>query len=92
MKKNFAILFISFACIQICYAQEKLHVVLVGLSHDHVNRMLDKNKAGEIIIVGIAEASKQLSNKKQTAYQLPDSIFIVTKFGPGRRTGWKLYI
>ena len=60
---------------QICFAQEKLHVVIVGLSHDHVNRMLDKNKAGEIIIVGIVEANKQLSNKKQTAYQLPDSIF-----------------
>ena len=75
MKKNFAILFICFACIQFCYAQEKLHVVLVGLSHDHVNRMLEKNKASEIIIVGIAEANKELSNKKKVAYQLPDSIF-----------------
>ncbi len=75
MKKNFAILFICFTCIQFCYAQEKLHVVIAGLSHDHVNRMLDKNKDGEIIIVGIIESDKQLSKKKQTAYQLPDSLF-----------------
>ena len=75
MKNKLFILFICFACIQFCYAQEKLHVVIVGLSHDHVNRMLDKNKAGEIIIVGITETDQQLSKKKKTAYQLPDSIF-----------------
>lgn len=56
-------------------AQPKLHVVIAGLSHDHVNRILDKNKKGEIIITAIAEPDVQLRSKKQSAYQLPDSIF-----------------
>lgn len=75
MKNKLFILFIFFAYSQCCHAQEKLHVVIVGLSHDHVNRMLGKHTAGEISIVGIAEANQQLSNKKKAAYQLPDSIF-----------------
>jgi predicted dehydrogenase len=56
-------------------AQQKLNIVLAGLSHDHVNRILEKNKNGEINIIGIVETDKQLSSKKQTQYQLPDSIF-----------------
>ena len=60
---------------QICFAQEKLKVLIAGLSHDHVNRMLDKNKTGEIIIVAIAEPDEQLRNSKKAAYQLPDAMF-----------------
>ena len=68
MKNKIGIILICLIGLQqVCYTQEKLHVVLVGLSHDHVNRMLEKNKAGEIIIVGIAEANKELSNKKKAA-------------------------
>jgi predicted dehydrogenase len=59
-------------------AQEKLQVVIAGLSHDHVNRILEKNKAGEIVIIAIAEKNKELSTKKQTEYSLPDSIFFNT--------------
>jgi predicted dehydrogenase len=57
------------------FCQEKLKVVIAGLSHDHVNRILDKGKNGDIIIIGIAETDRQLSNKKKTEYRLPDSIF-----------------
>ncbi len=75
--KNIKSFFFFFSiCInQLCSAQEKLKVVIAGLSHDHVNRMLEKGKSGEIIIIGIAEADPQLSNKKKTDYQLPDSLF-----------------
>lgn len=58
-----------------CSAQEKLTVVVAGLTHDHVNRILDKNKSGDIIIIGIAEPDQELCKLKQTAYGLPDSIF-----------------
>jgi predicted dehydrogenase len=76
MKNIKLLLFIFFACMwQSSFAQEKLKVVIAGLSHDHVNRMLDKNKNDDIIIIGIAEADQQLANKKKTDYQLPDSIF-----------------
>jgi predicted dehydrogenase len=76
MKNTKSLLFLFFVCIQqICFAQEKLKVVIAGLTHDHVNRMLDKGRSGEIIIIGIAEEDQQLCNKKKTAYQLPDSLF-----------------
>jgi predicted dehydrogenase len=83
MKNIKRLLFIFFICAwQICFAQlvpsireEKLKVIIAGLSHDHVNRMLDKNKSGEVIIIGIAEPDEQLRNKKKTDYQLPDSVF-----------------
>jgi predicted dehydrogenase len=73
IKHLFIIFFISTA--QICFAQEKLKVVIAGLSHDHVNGILAKGKSGDVIIVGIAEPDLQLCNKKKTDYQLPDSIF-----------------
>jgi predicted dehydrogenase len=76
MKNIKLLLFIFFICLQqLCFAQDKLRVVIVGLSHDHVNRMLDKNKTGDIIIIGIAEADEQLCSRKKTDYQLPDSVF-----------------
>lgn len=58
-----------------CFAQQKLRVVIAGLSHDHVNRILEKHKNGDIIIVGITEANQPLCTNKKIAYQLPDSIF-----------------
>jgi len=58
-----------------CASQQKLEVVLAGLSHDHVNPILDKQKAGQIKIIGIAEPDLQLCEKKKKDYQLPDSIF-----------------
>jgi predicted dehydrogenase len=76
MKNIKLLLFIFFICLQqLCFSQDKLRVVIAGLSHDHVNRMLDKNKNGDIIIIGIAEADVQLCSRKKTDYQLPDSIF-----------------
>jgi predicted dehydrogenase len=76
MKINKYLLAICFACCyQFGFCQEKLKVVLAGLSHDHVNRILDKNKNGDLIIIGIAEPDKQLCNRMKTAYQLPDTVF-----------------
>jgi predicted dehydrogenase len=76
MKNIKLLLFIFFFCTkQFSFAQDKLRVVIAGLSHDHVNPMLDKNKKGDIIIIGIAEPDEQLRNKKKKGYQLPDSIF-----------------
>jgi predicted dehydrogenase len=60
---------------QYCQAQGKLKVVIAGLTHDHVNRILEKNKNGDIIIVGIAEPSLPLCSSKKVAYALPDTVF-----------------
>ncbi len=76
MKNIKTILLIFFVGIQqICFAQQRLNVIINGLSHDHVNRMLQKAKAGEISLIGIIELDQQLCNKKKTEHQLPDSIF-----------------
>ena len=67
---------ICLVCIQqVCFAQEKLRIVLAGLSHDHVNGILTKNKNGDAVVIGIAEPDQQLCNRMKTKYQLPDSIF-----------------
>jgi len=58
----------------LCHAQQKLQVVIAGLSHDHVNRILEKGRNGEIVILGVAESNKELRAKKKAAYDLPDSI------------------
>jgi len=76
MKSSYFLLLLCLTCFHFkCDAQEKLHVILAGLSHDHVNRILDKNKAGEIIIEGIVEKDQQLCNKKKEGWQLPGEIF-----------------
>lgn len=77
MIKNKKYLLITFfSCLSLLgIAQQKLQVIIAGLSHDHVNRMLEKGKNNDIIIVGITEANQQLCAEKQAAYQLPDSIF-----------------
>lgn len=76
MKNKAGILTIvlSFA-LSFCIGQDKLHIILVGLSHDHVNRILDKNKTGELVIDGIVEDDKELCDKKKAEWQLPDSLF-----------------
>ncbi|MCW3118175.1 MAG: oxidoreductase domain protein [Chitinophagaceae bacterium] len=76
MRKSAGILLIYLACVQpFCFAQEKLRIVLAGLTHDHVNGILGKNQHGDAVIIGIAEADQQLCDRMKTKYQLPDSVF-----------------
>lgn len=76
MKNIKWVLFFCFVCIQQAgFSQDKLRIVIAGLSHDHVNRILAKSKNGDVIIIGIAEPDQQLCSRKKTEYQLPDSIF-----------------
>lgn len=64
-----------FTCFTTGFAQQKLRVVIAGLSHDHVHNVLRAFKDGNVIIVGIAEPNKQLWKKFGQQYQLPDSLF-----------------
>lgn len=76
MKYKFYWLIVFLFCVQhFCFAQEKLKVVLAGLSHDHVDGTLDKYNNGRLEIIGIAESNQELCAKKKTKYQLPDSLF-----------------
>ncbi|MET3980529.1 putative dehydrogenase [Mucilaginibacter sp. UYP25] len=48
---------------------------IAGLAHDHVHNILGDYRDGKVLIVGIAEADKQLRARYQKQYNLPDSIF-----------------
>jgi predicted dehydrogenase len=56
-------------------AQTKLNVVLAGLSHDHVNLIMNSYVKGEVNIIGIAEANPDLVKRFKDRAKLPDSIF-----------------
>lgn len=70
------ILFLCIGLLAQVKAQQTLRVVISGLSHDHVNRILEKGRAGEIQILGVVEPDKALCAKKKAAYQIPDAVFM----------------
>ncbi|EDM36067.1 oxidoreductase domain protein [Pedobacter sp. BAL39] len=53
----------------------KLNVALAGLSHDHVNLIMDSYVKGEVNIIGIAETDQNLVKRFKKRANLPDSIF-----------------
>jgi len=53
----------------------KLNVALSGLSHDHVNLIMDSYVKGEVNIIGIAETDQNLVKRFKKRANLPDSIF-----------------
>lgn len=55
--------------------QQLLKVGVVGLSHDHVNGLMQQYKRGDVIIAGIAEPDEQLTDRYKKKFRLPDSIF-----------------
>ena len=56
-------------------AQEKLKVLVVGMSHDHVHSILQFHKQGRVEIIGIVENNQDLINRHKKNYQLPDKLF-----------------
>jgi len=72
--KIFALIaFILFA--QCTINAQLLKVGVAGLNHDHVNNIMNQNKNGEVIIIGIAEPDAQLAQKYKKRFNLPDSLF-----------------
>jgi len=55
-----------------------LRVGVAGLNHDHVNNIMNQNKNGEVIIIGVAEPDAQLVQKYKKRFNLPDSIFFTS--------------
>jgi hypothetical protein len=64
-------------------------LAIAGLSHDHVHNILGDYRDGKVIIVGIAEADKQLRDRYQKQYNLPDSILFddLKKMIAAKKTG-----
>jgi predicted dehydrogenase len=48
---------------------------IAGLTHDHVNGILQKYRSGQVNIVGIAEADKNLVARYRQRFNIPDSLF-----------------
>ena len=57
---------------------QPLKVGVAGLNHDHAYGLMQQYKRGEVIILGIAEANKQLVQQYKEKWQLPDSVFYTT--------------
>ena len=57
------------------HAQQKLRIVVAGLTHDHVHGILNQYNKGLVNIVGIAESDKKLRKKYGSLYHVPDSLF-----------------
>ena len=74
IKKFIAVLFLLIS-VKAASSQQLLRVAVAGLSHDHVNNIMQQFKRAEVIIVGIAEADQQLAERYKNKFQLPDSIF-----------------
>ena len=55
--------------------QTKLNVALAGLSHDHVNLIMNSYAKGEVNIIGIAEDNPDLVKRFKERAKLPDSVF-----------------
>lgn len=72
---KFSILFCLLNYTLVVQAQSPLKVALAGLSHDHVNLIMQSYKKGEVQIVGIAEANQQLAQRFKKNFNLPDSVF-----------------
>lgn len=56
-------------------ASQPLKIALAGLSHDHVHEALNRNKSGEVQIIGIAEADAGLVKRYQEQYKLSATLF-----------------
>ncbi|PRY10356.1 putative dehydrogenase [Pontibacter ummariensis] len=55
--------------------RRSLKVALAGLSHDHVQGVLQRYQEGKISIVGIAEQDEELVQRYQKQFHLPKSLF-----------------
>lgn len=62
------------------YAQDlkPLRIAIAGLSHTHVHWLLGRAKDGDLEIVGIAEANRELAQRLLDRYKLPISLVYPT--------------
>lgn len=63
----------------ITVAQPKpFRIGVAGLTHDHVNWILDRADDGDFTLVGIAEPNKELADRYMKKFNLPSSIWFAT--------------
>lgn len=59
----------------VAHAQKKLNVCIAGLTNERVTGIIDQYIAGQVNILGITEADKNLQKKYQSRFHIADSLF-----------------
>ena len=59
----------------ISFSQQKLNVVVAGLSHDHAHVIMNEYKDGKVTISGIVETNPDLITRYSKSYHLDRSLF-----------------
>lgn len=68
-------IFILILCTNLLSAQQKLKVVVAGLSHDHAHVIMNEYKDGKVAIEGIVEQNPDLIARYSESYNLDKAIF-----------------
>jgi predicted dehydrogenase len=70
MKASYYLLLLLLACSVVCQAQKKepVKIGVIGLTHSHVHWIFNREKRGEIKIVGIVETNKELAERYAQQY------------------------
>ena len=69
-----SMLFTLSAIMALGQASKPLRIGVAGLTHDHVNWILNRAKDGDFEIVGIAESNREMAEKYLKRYNLPVSL------------------
>lgn len=56
-------------------SQNKLNVIVVGMTHDHVHGILQFHKQGRVTITAIVETNQALIDRHSKSYKLPGTLF-----------------
>ncbi|HLG39231.1 MAG TPA: Gfo/Idh/MocA family oxidoreductase [Chitinophagaceae bacterium] len=67
----FSMLFFYLAIAGIAQSAKPLRIGIAGLTHTHVHWLLNRAKDGDIEIVGVAEANRELAERYLKQYNLP---------------------
>ncbi len=67
----FSVLFFSLVIAGIGQQVKPLRIGIAGLTHDHIHGLLARAHDGDIEIVGIAEANRDLAERYLKQYKLP---------------------
>src|SRR5687767_8284104 len=73
------LMYVVFTLFLICFTSadlmSQLKFAIAGLTHDHVNGILQKYASKQVLITGIAESDKNLIARYKQRFRIPDSLF-----------------
>ena len=65
-----------FLSLRFVFAQEKpVRMGIAGMTHDHVNQILNNPKRADVEIIGFAEPNKELALRLLKKHNLPENLW-----------------